>query len=123
MTLTILFGISMAYLLFCAIMCAIRASTEGDSAYSVMLFSIIVTYGGTIFCFDPYWILTIFTVYLFASILCFDPWHMLTSFIPYMLLSPMYINILNVYAFCNLDDASALVSHPYLLRTHPSCSI
>lgn len=46
MTLTILFGISMAYLLFCAIMCAIRASTEGDSAYSVMLFSIIVTYGG-----------------------------------------------------------------------------
>ncbi len=46
------------------------------------------------------------SVYLFASILCFDPWHMLTSFIPYMLLSPMYINILNVYAFCNLDDVS-----------------
>lgn len=48
-------------------------------------------------------------VYLFSSILCFDPWHMFTSFIPYMLLSPMYINILNVYAFCNLDDVR--ISH------------
>ena len=45
MTLTILFGISMAYLIFCAIMCAIRASTQGDNAYSIMLFSILVTYG------------------------------------------------------------------------------
>ena len=33
-----------------------------------------------------------------------EPWHMFTSFLPYMLLSPTYVNILNVYAFCNLDD-------------------
>lgn len=38
------------------------------------------------------------SVYLFASILAFDPWHMLTSFVPYMLLSPTYINVLNMYA-------------------------
>ncbi|KAI0690108.1 glycosyltransferase family 2 protein [Cytidiella melzeri] len=90
LTLAILFALLMVYLIFCAIMCAIRASKQGDGAYSIMLFSIIVTYG----------------VYFFASVLCFDPWHMLTSFLPYMLLSPMYINILNVYAFCNLDDIS-----------------
>lgn len=28
------------------------------------------------------------------------------SFGPYMLLSPTYVNILNVYAFSNLDDVS-----------------
>ena len=44
--------------------------------------------------------------YAFSSLLAFDPWHMMTSFLQYMLLSPMYINILNVYAFCNLDDVS-----------------
>ena len=37
----------MCYLLFCAVMCAITASHQGDGAYSVMLFSIIATYGGT----------------------------------------------------------------------------
>ena len=60
-------------------------------------------------------ILIVMLVYLFSSILCFDPWHMFTSFIPYMLLSPMYINILNVYAFWNLDD----VSIPYHFRSSP----
>ena len=53
-----------------------------------------------------------YLVYLFSSVLSFDPWHMLTSFIPYMLLSPTYVNILNVYAFCNLDDVRAFSVSP-----------
>jgi len=32
--------------------------------------------------------------------------HMVTSFLPYLFLSPAYINILNVYAFSNLNDIS-----------------
>lgn len=43
-------------------------------------------------------------LYLVASILFLDPWHMVTSFIQYLLLTPTYINILNVYAFCNTHD-------------------
>jgi chitin synthase len=61
-------------------------------------------------------------VYFGSSILALDPWHILIvrplissvplrltlyqSFIPYILLSPTYFNILNVYAFANLDDIS-----------------
>ncbi|KZT21396.1 glycosyltransferase family 2 protein [Neolentinus lepideus HHB14362 ss-1] len=86
----IAFACLMAYVFFAAIACAINASRNGGSAYSVMLFSIIITYG----------------VYATSSLLFIDPWHMFTSFIPYMLLSPTYINILNIYAFCNLDDIS-----------------
>ncbi|TFK53655.1 glycosyltransferase family 2 protein [Heliocybe sulcata] len=86
----IVFACLMVYVFFAAIWCAIYASRNGGSAYAVMLFSIIVTYG----------------VYTTSSLLFFDPWHMLTSFLPYMLLSPTYINILNIYAFCNLDDIS-----------------
>lgn len=43
-------------------------------------------------------------LYLFASILFLDPWHMVTCFFQYLLLTPTYINILNVYAFCNTHD-------------------
>lgn len=43
-------------------------------------------------------------LYLITSILFLDPWHMVTSFIQYLLLTPTYINILNVYAFCNTHD-------------------
>ena len=43
-------------------------------------------------------------LYLFASILFLDCWHMLTCFLQYLLLTPTYVNILNVYAFCNTHD-------------------
>lgn len=45
-------------------------------------------------------------LYLISSILYFDPWHMLTSFVQYLLLLPSYVNILLIYAFCNLHDVS-----------------
>lgn len=35
-----------------------------------------------------------------------DPWHMLTSFVQYLFLLPSYVNILLIYAFCNLHDVS-----------------
>ncbi|CDO75678.1 Glycosyltransferase Family 2 protein [Trametes cinnabarina] len=87
---TLIFAVLMVYVVFCAVMCSIQAAVQGGAAYRIMLFSIILTYG----------------VYAFSSILAFDPWHMLTSFIPYMLLSPTYVNILQIYAFANLDDIS-----------------
>ena len=43
-------------------------------------------------------------LYLFASILFLDSWHMATCFLQYLLLTPTYVNILNVYAFCNTHD-------------------
>ncbi|CAO1633403.1 unnamed protein product [Sympodiomycopsis kandeliae] len=47
-----------------------------------------------------------FGIYLIASVLFADPWHMITSFPQYMCIAPSFINILNVYAFCNLHDVS-----------------
>lgn len=51
---------------------------------------------------------------------------MLTSFIPYMLLSPTYVNVLNVYAFCNLDDVRSRCHTQYFLlflTTHRTSQI
>ncbi|KAL0068737.1 hypothetical protein AAF712_004066 [Marasmius tenuissimus] len=86
----IFFSILMLYMVFASILCAIAAGKQGGAANSAMLFSVIITYG----------------MYATASILAFDPWHMLTSFVSYILLSPTYINVLNIYAFSNLDDIS-----------------
>jgi len=47
-----------------------------------------------------------FGIYLVASILYADPWHMFTSIVQYTLLAPSFVNIINVYAFCNLHDVS-----------------
>ncbi|KAJ3051351.1 Chitin synthase, class 2 [Rhizophlyctis rosea] len=45
-------------------------------------------------------------LYILSSVMYLEPWHMITSFIQYMFLMPSFINILNVYAFCNLHDVS-----------------
>jgi len=47
-----------------------------------------------------------FGLYFLASFLYLDPWHMFTSFPQYLLIAPSYVNILNVYAFCNWHDVS-----------------
>lgn len=49
-------------------------------------------------------LLSTYVMWLVVSIIFLDPWHMFTSFIQYLLMTPTYINILNVYAFCNTHD-------------------
>ena len=48
--------------------------------------------------------LSTYVLWIVVSILFLDPWHMITCFIQYLLMTPTYINILNVYAFCNTHD-------------------
>ena len=50
--------------------------------------------------------LSTYVLWIVVSILFLDPWHMITCFIQYLLMTPTYINILNVYAFCNTHDIS-----------------
>ncbi|KAJ3276121.1 Chitin synthase, class 2 [Terramyces sp. JEL0728] len=50
--------------------------------------------------------LSTYGVYIISSIIYLDPWHMFHSFLQYMLLVPSFVNILMVYAFCNLHDVS-----------------
>lgn len=45
-------------------------------------------------------------LYLISSFMHFEPWHMFTSFAQYMFLLPSYVNILMMYAMCNLHDVT-----------------
>ena len=51
-------------------------------------------------------LLSTYGVYIASAILFLDPWHLVTSFVQYNLMTLAYINILNVYAFCNWHDLS-----------------
>ncbi|KAE8212026.1 hypothetical protein CF327_g4281 [Tilletia walkeri] len=87
----IIFALLTIYMMTAAILCFVRAVHNVHNAiYAQMVVSVLATYG----------------VYLIASLISCDPLHLLTSFVQYVLLAPTYINILNVYAFCNLHDFS-----------------
>ncbi|KAJ5726167.1 chitin synthase I [Penicillium malachiteum] len=91
----------MIYLSFAAIYVTVKSIEEevAEKTFSVSqlftnktFFSIIVSLGTT------------YVMWFVASFIFLDPWHMFTSFIQYILLTPTYINVLNIYAFCNTHD-------------------
>ncbi|GAA5953586.1 hypothetical protein JCM21900_003352 [Sporobolomyces salmonicolor] len=51
-------------------------------------------------------LLSTYGLYLLASLIFLDPAHMLTSMLQYLLLAPSWINVINVYAFCNVQDVT-----------------
>ena len=77
----------MLYLIAAAVLCVLQAAKQGGNTYRVMLFSIIIIYGS----------------WAASSLLAFDPWHMITSMFQYLLLSPFYVNLLNMYVL-QLDE-------------------
>ncbi|SGZ56013.1 CIC11C00000004508 [Sungouiella intermedia] len=98
------FAILMVYMIFAAIFMAvhaIKAIYDSSTEITVTLFfknaqfrDLVVATSST------------YALYFLASFLYLEPWHMFTSFIQYLLLSPAYVNVLNIYAFCNIDDIS-----------------
>ncbi|BFZ65325.1 Chitin synthase, class 3 [Saitoella coloradoensis] len=68
----------------------IANGVASDGLYGLIILALAATYG----------------LYFVASVLYLDPWHMFHSFPFYLLVAPSYINVLNVYAFCNTHDVS-----------------
>lgn len=102
MTMVIFWAILMVYLMFATIFItvkSIQAQIRLHPQFSVGLLFTNTTFSTLIVSMASTYIL-----YFVSSLLFFDPWHMFTSFIQYLLLTPTYINILNVYAFCNTHD-------------------
>lgn len=99
----IFFAILMVYMIFCSIFMSvhsIRNIIDNGNVTFVSLMKqetfrdLIVSMGST------------YCLYLLSSVIYLQPMHMLTSFVQYLLLSPSYINVLNIYAFCNVHDIS-----------------
>ena len=99
----IFFAILMVYMIFCSVFMSVKSFQSILSADNITFKGLIskeafrdlvISMGST------------YVLYLVSSIIYLQPWHMLTSFVQYILLSPAYINVLNIYAFCNVHDIS-----------------
>lgn len=99
------FAVLMAYMMFAAIFLAVHTvnsvlKDHKDDFTPSMLFTnskfrdLIVS------------VVSTYTLYFVASLMYGEPSFMVTSFSQYVLLSPSYINILNIYSFCNIHDVS-----------------
>ncbi|CAI5204015.1 ANM_HP_G0256070.mRNA.1.CDS.1 [Saccharomyces cerevisiae] len=82
----VIFAVMMIYMIFCSIFMSVK-SFQNILKNDTISFEGLITTG-----------LHIFNLQLNRP--------MLTSFIQYILLSPSYINVLNIYAFCNVHDLS-----------------
>jgi chitin synthase len=99
-------AVIMAYLLFASIFITVK-SVQKKINENNGVFSVDLLFGDSFFFTLILSMASTWLLYLVASILFLDPWHMITSFIQYLLLTPTYLNILNVYAFCNTHDITA----------------
>ncbi|KAK7208461.1 chitin synthase-domain-containing protein [Myxozyma melibiosi] len=89
-----LFALITAYATGCGIYYIARELTNTDDNSSDTMLDMVVSIAST------------FGLYIVMSILYLDPWHMVTSLPQYFLLTPSYICILQVYAFCNTHDVT-----------------
>jgi chitin synthase len=102
------FAVLAGYLMFAAVWLTIRGvefvvrevNRDKDVSTASVLFGndtfrdIVLALGST------------YGTYIISAILYLDPWHMVTSFVQYIFLVPSFINVLQMYAFCNTHDVS-----------------
>lgn len=100
----IFFAILMAYLMFSAIYLAVHTvqSILNDNPH----FNASMIFTNSKFRDLIISVLSTYTLYFIAAFMYGEPSFMLTSFAQYVLLSPTYINVLNIYAFANIHDIS-----------------
>ncbi|KAF8461931.1 chitin synthase A [Kalaharituber pfeilii] len=103
MSMVIFWAVIMVYLLFAAIYISVKSVQEELNKNQGKL-SLSSIFQNPLFLNLLVSLASTYILYFVASFMFFEPWHMFTSFIQYLLLSPSYINVLNVYAFCNTHD-------------------
>ena len=101
MAMVVFWSVLMVWLTFASVFITVK-SIQAELAeksfnvstifHNTTFFGLIVSLGST------------YVLWFVASILFLDPWHMFTCFLQYLVLTPTYINVLNIYAFCNTHD-------------------
>ncbi|KAK4900817.1 hypothetical protein LTR27_001998 [Elasticomyces elasticus] len=102
MTQVYFWAVLMAYLLFASIFITVKSVQQQIAENNGFNFAMLFT--NRLFFTLIISMCSTYVLYLVSSILFLDPWHMVTSFVQYLMLTPTYLNILNVYAFCNTHD-------------------
>ncbi|GAA6023247.1 hypothetical protein JCM10207_005221 [Rhodosporidiobolus poonsookiae] len=91
-TVMVIFSVTTLYMFVAAGICVYHAVKQSDN--SLIMAQIVISLAST------------YGVYILSALIALDPWHIVTSMAQYMLMAPIYINVLNIYAFANLHDFS-----------------
>ena len=105
LVIAIFFAVLMAYMMFAAIFLAVHTVTSIVSDHKTD-FSIVLVFTNTKFRDLVVSMVSTYVLYFVGALMYGEPSFMFTSFVQYVLLSPTYINVLNIYAFCNIHDVS-----------------
>ena len=99
------FAILMAYMMFAAIFLAVHTVNSIVHNHKTD-FTIALVFTNTKFRDLVVSMVSTYLLYFIGAFMYGEPSFMFTSFAQYVLLSPTYINVLNIYAFCNIHDVS-----------------
>nr|ABB70407.1 hypothetical class II chitin synthase [Puccinia graminis f. sp. tritici] len=104
----VVFAFITLYMTFAGVFIAVKGILNAEAAIvaSGGHFTVADIFANRIFRNIVLSLVATFGLWLIASFMFFEPWHMFTSFAQYILMSPSFINVINVYAFCNVHDVS-----------------
>ncbi|KAA8905995.1 chitin synthase-domain-containing protein [Sphaerosporella brunnea] len=105
LAIVVFWAILMVYLMFAAIFISVK-SVQSELKQANGQLTVAGVFKNELFRDLIVSLCSTYILYFVASFMFFEPWHMFTSFLQYLLLSPSYINVLNIYAFCNVHDIS-----------------
>ena len=106
-----MFGIIQVYLIILAMYLVVKAFLPHTGGTDIKLDEGVDKFLKTFFNSSSSGIIIIalaatYGLYFLASFMYLDPWHMFTSFPAYLTVQSSYVNILNVYSYCNWHDVS-----------------
>ncbi|RLV93858.1 Chitin synthase 2 [Spathaspora sp. JA1] len=105
LVIAVFFAILMAYMMFAAIFLAVHTATMIVNQHKDD-FNITMIFTNGKFRDLVVSVVSTYILYFVGAFMFGEPSFMFTSFAQYVLLSPTYINVLNIYAFCNIHDVS-----------------
>lgn len=100
-----IFAVLMVYMLFAAIFLAVHTVQAALKSHKDD-FTVSLLFTDTKFRDLIVSVVSTYTLYFVGALMYGEPSFMVTSFSQYLMLSPSYINILNIYSFCNIHDVS-----------------
>lgn len=105
MVIAVFFAVLMAYMMFAAVFLAVHTvnSVLDDHRKD---FKVTMLFTNQKFRDLIVSTVSTYILYFAGAFIYGEPSFMLTSFVQYVLLSPTYVNVLNIYAFCNIHDVS-----------------
>lgn len=102
---TVFFAVLMVYLTFAAVYLAVSTvklvMRTADTGFTALMLFTNEKFRDLVVS-----MLSTYLLYAIGAVIHGQPSFMVTSFFQYLLLSPTYVNVLNIYSFCNIHDVS-----------------